>query len=443
TMINRAGGVCVLLALASSPAATATAQEGTPPAVQQSGEQAVENSRDSRAIEILEAAQAAIGEATTIHYDIVKTMEKTDELPADFAMMTSISIGAKGSVRAAKDDQGRWVYRIDGTADDIGRKDAFEIVVLRGPQAVAWLDQENRTKVTANRGLARGRELSTENEFGVQFVFGEPFKEPFENIIAAPTLEALEPEVIDGTLCDVVRAGFGRPNDSGDKFLYIGRVDGLPRLVRDVLVTGFENRFAYTYQAATDELDTESLALEAPQGWEVAYRPESLRPDFVAPAEREFEAAAEGEGLVGFLVGDRAPAFDGFTMLGDEVSSESIKGTPAVLVFWASWVPGADNIVDFLTSTRENRGDGVALVTFAVRERNPDDAFNLLANAGLGEVPMMINPRDTLLAYGVTQAPLVVVVDAEGIIRYRSEGRELEPIFAEVNKTLDAVTAGE
>ncbi|MEO0632170.1 MAG: TlpA disulfide reductase family protein, partial [Planctomycetota bacterium] len=237
--------------------------------------------------------------------------------------------------------------------------------------------------------------------------------------------------------------GFGRPNNSGDKIVYIGRVDGKPRLVRDVLVTGFENRYSFTHTAPDEAPTVESLAIEAPQGWEVAYRPESLRPDFVSPADRPRQPATEGAGTVGFQVGDRAPAFDGFTMLGDPVTSDAIDGKPSVLVFWASWIPGADNIVDFLTSTRENRGDEVALVTFAVRERNPDDAFNLLANAGLVEVPMMINPRDTLLAYGVTQAPLVVVVDADGVIRYRSEGRELEPIFAEVNETLDAVTAGE
>ncbi|MEL6499558.1 MAG: TlpA disulfide reductase family protein [Planctomycetota bacterium] len=442
TMINRAGGVCVLLALAGLPLASA-AQESMPPPDRQPGDQTDATNRDARAIEILEAAQAAIGEAAAIQFDIVKTMEKTDELPADFAMMASISIGAKGTVRSAKDDQGRWVYRIDGTADDIGRKDAFEIVVLRGPQTASWLDQENRTKVTANRGLARGRELSTEAEFGVQFVFGEPFKKPFEDILAAPTLEAMEPELIDGTLCDVVRAGFGRPNESGDKVVYIGRADGLPRLVRDVLVTGFENRFAYSYGETGDAPAVESLAIDAPQGWEVAYRPESLRPDFVAPADREFEAAADGEGTVGYLVGNRAPAFDGLTMLGDPVSSDAFAGKTAVLVFWASWVPGTDSIIDFLKATQESRGDSVELITFAVRERNPDNAFNLLSNAGLSEVPMLINPRDTLLAYGVTRAPLVVVIDADGVIRFRSEGNDLEAIFASATETLDTISGDE
>ncbi|MEL7482815.1 MAG: TlpA disulfide reductase family protein [Planctomycetota bacterium] len=437
-MIDRLGGACVLLALAGG-AAPLSAQEAMPAPV----EEAADTNRDPRAVEILQSAQTAIAETSTLVYSVVKTMEKTEELAPENAMFASISIGAKGTVRAAKDDEGRWVYTIDGTSDDIGRKDAFEIVIQRGPQTVSWLDEESTTLVTANRNLARGRAISTESEFGVHYVFGKPFEKPFEEILEAPTLEVLEPEIIDGVMCDVVRARYGRNNESGDKIVYVSSVDGLPRLVRDVLVTGFENRTAYSFETPDEAPTVESLAIEAPAGWETAYRPESLRPDFVSPQARPLDAAVEGDGSVGFLVGDRAPAFVGQTMLGDEVSSASIAGKPAVLLFWASWIPGADELVEFLADTQQSRDD-VELVTFAVRERNPDAAFNLLAGSGLDTVPLLINARDAVLAFGVTRAPLVLVIDAEGVIRFRSEaGNELEGVFEEANKVLDALNNGE
>ena len=434
-MNNGARGVCVLLALAGG---AASAQEAMPAPAEQ---QAQDSSRDPRALEILDAARESIGEASSLAFSVVKTMQKTEDLAPENAIFASISIGAKGDVRAARDAEGRWVYRIDGTADDIGRKDAFEIVLLRGPVTVSWLDQESSTLVTANRNLARGRELSTESEFGVEYVFGKPFKNPFEDLANAPTLEVLEPEVVDGVLCDVVRASFGKPNASGDKIVSIGSVDGLPRLVRDVLVTGFENRIVYTFETPEQAPTVESLEIEAPQGWDLAYRPENLRPDFVPAETRPLVAAAEGEGTVGYQVGDRAPAFSGQTMLGRDVSSEAMANKPAVLLFWASWIPGADELIDFLAASKEAHGDKVELITFAVRERNPDSAFNLLAASGLDAVPMIIDARDAVMAYGVTRAPLVIVVDDEGVIRYRSTDSNLDFALPEAAEVLDEIVA--
>ncbi len=449
----------LLLSIAGLAASPALAQEGMPPPAETTDETEpmdeadlmdgaepdgqADASRNERAVEVLEAAQAAIDQASSLVFGVTKTMEKTEELATENEIFATISIGARGTVRAAKDDQGRWVYRIDGKADDIGRKDAFEIVLVRGPHNASWLDQEARTLITANRGLARGRELSTESEFGVQYVFGPPFKKPFDDLLSAPTLDVLEPAVIDGVLCDVVRASFGKANNSGDKIVSIGRVDGLPRLVRDVLVTGFENRFVYSYEQPEEAPTVESLAIEAPSGWDRAYRPESLRPDFVAPQDQPLEAAVGGAGDVGFLVGDRAPAFEGQTMLGGQVSSDTLAGKPALLVFWASWLPGSSELVEFLGTTREAHGDDVEMVTFAVRERSPDNAFNLLAGAGLDDVPLVINAHDTILAYGVTRAPLIVVVDGEGIIRFRSEESDLSAVLPGVTDALEALTAGE
>lgn len=439
-MIDRAGGVCLLLAMAGTAAAPAAAQEAQPAAADQA--QAAEANRDARAVEILNASQTAITEASSLAFGVVKTMEKTDELAPENAIFASISIGAKGAVTAAKDDEGRWSYKIDGTADDIGRPDAFEIVLRRGPETVSWLDQESRTLVTSNPRLARGRELSTETEFGVQYIFGAPRGKPLAEVLAAPSLEVLEPEVVDGVLCDVVRARFDRPNESGDKIVYIGGVDGLPRLVRDVLVTGFENRLAYTFETPDEPPTLESLELEAPQGWPLVYRPDSLRPETTAQT-RPLNAVAEGDGTVGYEVGDRAPAFNGQTLLGDSVSSESIAGKPAVLVFWASWIPGADEIVGFLEATRKAGGDGIELVTFAVRERSPDNAFNLLSTAGLDDVPLIVDARDSMLAYGVTRAPIVMIIDADGVIQYRSVGSDLATILPEATGILEGLTDGE
>lgn len=436
--MTRALGACLLIAVAGG---TISAQEGMPVAPDQPE---AASQRNPRAIEIIEASQAALGDAKTLVCRVEKTMERTDELAPENAIFASISIGAKGSIRAIKDGEGRWLYRIDGTADDIGRKDAFEIVVLREPATVTWLDQESSTLVKASRNLARGRELSSEPEFGTAYLFGLNNKKPFQDLTRAPTLEVLEPEVIDEVLCDVVRVGYGKPNDSGDKILYIGTVDGLPRYVRDVLVTGFENRYRFSFADNAPEPTVDNIAIEQPAGWSVAYRPESLRPGYTpagdtpAAPTATLKPASIGEGTVGYEVGSRAPAFSGQTILGTDISSDVMKDTTTLLVFWASWLPGASDLVDFLRETHASRDD-VEIITFAVRERSPDAAFNMLAEAGLDDVPMMIDARDATLAYSVTRAPLVLVVDDTGVIRYRSEVSDVAETAEGVKATLDQI----
>lgn len=434
---TRALGVCLLIALAGG---TTAAQEGMPVAPDQPE---TASTRDARAVEVLEASQDALDEIKTLVFDVTKTMEKTENLAPENAIFASISIGAEGTVRAVKDGEGRWIYRIDGTADDIGRKNAFEIVVLREPATVTWLEQESSTLITASRNLARGRELSTETEFGTAYVFGTAAKKPSHDLLRAPTIEMLEPEVVDDVLCDVVRVSYGKNNESGDKILYIGTVDRLPRYVRDILVTGFENRFVYTIKDPETEPTAESLEIEQPEGWTLAYRPESLRPGAASPVREPAAAvtpASVGEGSVGNEPGNRAPAFTGQTMLGEDVSSDVMKDSTTVLAFWASWLPGAADLVEFLGETSQNRDD-VEIITFAVRERSPDAAFNMLVEAGIEDVPMLVDARDAVLAYGIVRAPLVIVVNKDGVIEYRSRTTEIDVVVDEINQLLDELAA--
>ncbi|MEO1583282.1 MAG: TlpA disulfide reductase family protein [Planctomycetota bacterium] len=416
-------------------------QEGMPPPAPQPEAEANAN---QRGIDIIEACRQALTDADTLVIGVTKSMVKTDELSPENAIFASIQIGARGTVTAARTADNNRVFRIDGTADDIGQPDAIKVTVRRGTSDVSWLDHEASTLVTARPSLARGRELSSENEFGIQYLFGARRANPLRDAIAAPTIEVREPEVVDGVLCDVVSVQYGKPNKSGDQLLFIGKVDSLPRKVHDVLVQGFENRFEFSYEEPETAPTAESLEIALPDGWSTAYRPETLRPGSVDPNEaRPLAAGQPGEGTVGFSVGDRAPAFTGLTMLGDEVGTAAIAGKPSLLTFWASWLPDADKLVDLIGSTRSSLGEEVAQVTFVVRERNPDAAFNIMIAEGLEDVPLLIDNRDAALAFGITRVPTIVVIDADGVIRYRADRFDPDRTPGEVEAAIGELVPGE
>jgi peroxiredoxin len=380
--------------------------------------------REPRAVELLDAAQKALADARSLTYRVEQTMETTDEL--ENPIFASVTFSARGDVRAARDPEGRWVYRIDGTADDLGRPDAFSVSLARSPATVSWLEHTEKSLIVTQSNLARNRIVGLAPQFAVDFLFDRPLNPPYKPIADAPALSVLPGEVINGEACDVILAE--HPGDKGQQAfrLYLGTGDALPRRIVRVMIPGLEEHYTFTAIATEPAVEPASLELKAPDGWQTAYRPETLRPGGpaqtpAAPTETGRYADNLPQGVtVGTKVGDAAPPFTGSTLLGEQHSSESVAGRPALLVFWTTWAPNAHAAVKDLPALRADHPD-LAIVTFSVRERDPDAPFNMMADAGAEDIPVLTDARESILNYAVTRVPTIVLLDNDGIIRFRAD----------------------
>ncbi|HEX9634659.1 MAG TPA: DsbE family thiol:disulfide interchange protein [Candidatus Limnocylindria bacterium] len=131
------------------------------------------------------------------------------------------------------------------------------------------------------------------------------------------------------------------------------------------------------------------------------------------------------------LVGKPLPAFAATTLEGEEFSSESLDGRPALVNVWASWCdPCVDEHPLLLAAARAYAGE-LSLVGIVYQD-SPDGARGFLARYGDGGWPDVLDPSGRIaIDLGVTGPPETFFVDAAGIVRYRHVGPLTEEVLVE------------
>lgn len=159
-------------------------------------------------------------------------------------------------------------------------------------------------------------------------------------------------------------------------------------------------------------VDPARFALEAPPGARVPGRPARI------------------------AVGEPLPAWSGTTLDGEAVGSGRIGGTPTVLALWSSWCPPClDPAMDAFESLVD-RPD-VRLVTIAIAD-DPATVAETPAVRDRG-LPVVIDDGAIQDAFGVDAVPVVVLVDADGVVRALAAG----PVAPEVlGRAVDSLLAG-
>lgn len=119
--------------------------------------------------------------------------------------------------------------------------------------------------------------------------------------------------------------------------------------------------------------------------------------------------------------GDRAPAWQGTDLVdGAQVAfPEVLDGSPAVLIFWATWCPYCKAFMAYAGGIQADYADhGVRLITFNAKERGKGDPKSYIE--GLGFPLIAIAEADAVAdAYGVRFIPGLMVVDGDGVVAYR------------------------
>ena len=154
----------------------------------------------------------------------------------------------------------------------------------------------------------------------------------------------------------------------------------------------------------------------------------------------------------GVQAGDEAPPWVGMDA-GDRAVSfpDVLNGSPAVMVFWATWCPYCKAFMPYLEPILDDYSDrGVQVIAVNTREDESDgDPGAYLEDLGF---PLMgILEGDAIAAdYNVHFIPGLMVVDGSGTVSWRRESTDLPPgdvlsefWSAEVRAALDAALASQ
>lgn len=391
---------------------------------------AAEPVRDERAVEILTAAREALESAKTV------TMTSSSAIEATSGPLQAFKLSADGTVWARKSEQGQWERSMVGQADEIGTSGQISFTVVVDGQDASWIDHKKQEVVHATGRRVQGTVMGYTELLGVQFIL----ERPYANELNAPKLEHLGTESVEGTLCDVVRVEYG------GRLLpmrwYLSAEDRFPRRIVEELMEGATRTYDFREVRLDAEIEPGRFEIEVPASYAVvdltAQRETAARPGADGPV---VSRPGNPTGPVyGSDVGDLAAPVTGEDVFGNVYNTEEYLGKPVVLFFWASWLPAANETVEDIIAVHDHLGDKGKVLAMAIRERQPENAANVLLDLDRDDVAVVTSSGRVGGAFNIAHVPVVIILDAEGRVAYRNEEYKLEETVKEVLSKLDTMT---
>jgi len=109
---------------------------------------------------------------------------------------------------------------------------------------------------------------------------------------------------------------------------------------------------------------------------------------------------------------------------GNKVSLSQFKGKVLVIDFWGSWCLPCLEAIEKLKTLKDKYGDrGFEIIGIAVKD-NLRNVLNIVKIMKVNYVVLMGNDATRYMFGGVKAVPTTFVVDRDGIMRYRFEGKE-------------------
>lgn len=129
---------------------------------------------------------------------------------------------------------------------------------------------------------------------------------------------------------------------------------------------------------------------------------------------------------VGPREGRRAPNFSVQTLDGQRIERSSTTGTPTLLVFWASWCGPCRREAEEIRGIVDSYGSRVQVVS--VNSGEDPTKVRLTAREWGLTWPVGLDPRGSVSrTFEVDALPLVLVLDADGLVRFRGNGLPSDP----------------
>lgn len=133
--------------------------------------------------------------------------------------------------------------------------------------------------------------------------------------------------------------------------------------------------------------------------------------------------------------GTQAPAFEVVTLGGEAYSKESLKGQPALLVFWASWCPVCRRELPVLGQFYEKeRPPQLRMLSIGFSDQRGNIERYIKAHPDAFVFPSAFDEDNWVAqAFKITATPSIVLLDAQGniVLVHRGAGVLDNPKFKE------------
>lgn len=232
-----------------------------------------------------------------------------------------------------------------------------------------------------------------------QYVRPNPFSVELEQ---STTAKLLGQTTVDGVTCHVVWLRFDPTTGLGEQLLYIGVEDHLLRRASIVSPESIVSEDGATNPTVGIDVTYRNLQVldEVPTG-AFLVETENLDVEIISAAE--------------VAAGEPAPHFVLTMADGQTVTGKQLQGEVVVLVFWASWCPSCFGFLPEIQRLHENMPD---VRVIAVNAFDRDQPVQYIASRGF-TFEVALHGDITLRQFRFIGQPAVVVLDQDGIIRYR------------------------
>jgi len=130
-----------------------------------------------------------------------------------------------------------------------------------------------------------------------------------------------------------------------------------------------------------------------------------------------------------------APAWQLKDLDGRTVTSDQFKHKVVVLDFWATWCgPCRSEIPGYVALQRKYAAAGLAIVGVSVDQADPGVVRKFVAEEKIDYPIVLADDQITSAFGGVEAIPTTVVIDRNGVIRYRKVGSMPTAEFEEILK---------
>lgn len=409
-------------------AGAAQSQESMPPPAQPDRPSTAErNGLDERAVGIFLAAQEALAETK----DIAVTIRS--EIQAESGPLAAFKLGADGNAWIRQEEGGLWTRSMIGHSDEIGSNEQLAFTVVKSDNKASWIDPENQEVIHAIGRYAKGKYYSNADLLGLHYLFQV---KPYARELRAAKLEVLGTEAVDNTLCNIVRVEY-----SGRELprrWYISTTDGFPRKIVEELMEGATRTYDFTDVEIDSGIDDARFAIKVPANYVEKNLPDrQAAQNAASPEQTAVTNSDDSMGQYGVEIGDLGAPFTASNIFGEEYDLKDYAGKPVLLFFWASWVPSTSIVANEIIELNDYLGDDGQLLSFALRERTPEAAVNLMLEEDREDVVVLTSGGRAGNVYNIAKMPAIVILDSDGRIAYRTENYVIEDTINEIKTKLD------
>lgn len=384
-----------------------------------------------------------------------------------------------------------WSYRTTGKGKRTAKSPEAEFDISYAEGNASWLDKDAKKLMCRPTATARGKVLETASNLRT---LGNMFQSvPFSKEKSAKELTLRDAEKVGSVDCDVLVSTNG--GTAGDMVFYLGKEDHLPRKIvseRSSSAGTTMSILEFKDFKANDKVEASALEITAPEGYtkeelhsaakpvkgsepkappaatakpeKLAPAPEGGKPALEehgaapGPAEPMADGGTESEGMTPAAPPSPAPsptpsptpapapspvndttmpAFELKTADGKAVTNETLRGQPAVILFFGTWSLSSKKAYPELKATAERYKDKARVYAAAVRQRDAKEAQKALAEAGV-DSPLLLEADKLAEHLRIGVFPAVYVIGADGEILKHPSAAKVDDAFREARAALDA-----